>query len=278
MIRKFIPGSEWLYVKIYTGVKTADVILDEALVPLLQKLQEEDLIKKWFFIRYYDPRVHLRLRFELSDLNNFSRVVSLINNSLQEYRDSGEVSECIIDVYRREIERYGGATMEEAELLFYKSSESVLYEYLHFDDEEKIMVCLYYIDKVLEYLGLSMEEKLNWIHEFNFAFKQEFNADKKLNTQLDKKYRIFITKYQEFIELEDYISFRSAILNNIHESKEALQHIKHHSNSLQRFFSSVFHMHINRMFVSNQRLFEMIVYDYLFRYYKSLAFRSNRTI
>lgn len=213
MIRKFIPGSEWLYVKIYTGVKTADVILDEALVPLLQKLQEEDLIKKWFFIRYYDPRVHLRLRFELSDLNNFSRVVSLINNSLQEYRDSGEVSACIIDVYRREIERYGEATMEEAELLFYKSSESVLYEYLHFDDEEKIMVCLYYIDKVLEYLGLSMEEKLNWIHEFNFAFKQEFNADKKLNTQLDKKYRIFITKYQEFIELEDYIPFRSAILN-----------------------------------------------------------------
>lgn len=278
MKREFIPGSEWLYVKIYTGVKTADIILEEALIPLLQQLREENLIKKWFFIRYNDPRVHLRLRFELSDFKYFSKVLSLINDHLEEYRDSGEISDFILDTYHREIDRYGEATMEEAEFLFWKSSTDLLYEYLHFDDEEKITVTLFYIDKILEYLDIPLHEKLDWIKDSNNAFKQEFNADKKLNNQLDKKYRMFIIKYLEFVESEDYILFRTAILNNIHESEVVLRHINHHSNSLQSFFSSVFHMHVNRMFVSNQRLFEMVIYDYLFRYYKTLVFKNNNLL
>lgn len=236
MKREFVPGSEWLYIKIYTGVKTADIILEEALIPLLQQLREGNLIKKWFFIRYNDPRVHLRLRFELLDLKYFSKVLSLVNDHLEEYRDSGEISDFILDTYHREIERYGQKTMEEAEFLFWKSSTDLLYEYLHFDDEEKIMVTLFYIDKVLEYLDISIHERLDWIKDNNDAFKQEFNADKKLNSQLDKKYRMFIIKYMEFVESEDYIPFRTAILNNIHESEEVLQYINHHSNSLQRFF------------------------------------------
>lgn len=278
MKRKFIPGSEWLYVKIYTGIKTADIILEEAVIPLLQQLQEESLIKKWFFIRYNDPRIHIRLRFELSDLRHFSKVLSLVNNYLEEYRDSGEMSEFIVDIYQREIERYEDVTMEEAEFLFWKSSESILHEHLHFDDEEKIMVTLFYIDKTLEYLGISLHERLDWIKDSNHAFKQEFNVDKKLNNQLDKKYRAFIITYLEFIESEDYFPFRAAIVNNVHESKEVLEHIKNHSSSLQYFFSSVFHMHINRMFVSNQRLFEMVIYDYLFRYYKTLVFKNSRMV
>lgn len=278
MKRKFIAGSEWLYLKIYTGVKTADIILEEAVIPLLQQLQEESLIKKWFFIRYNDPRIHIRLRFELSDLNHFSKVLSLVNAYLEEYRDSGEILDFIIDAYEREIERYEEATMEDAEFLFWKSSQNILYEYLHFDDEEKLMVTLFYIDKTLEYLGISSDERLDWIKDSNHAFKQEFNADKKLNNQLDKKYREFIVKYLEFMGSEEYIPFRDIIVNTIDESKESLQHIRHHSSSLQNFFSSVFHMHINRMFVSNQRLFEMITYDYLFRYYKTLAFKRSSTI
>ncbi|WP_228407545.1 MULTISPECIES: thiopeptide-type bacteriocin biosynthesis protein [Chryseobacterium] len=278
MKRMLVPGSEWLYIKIYTGVKTADIILEEAVIPLLQELREKNLIKKWFFIRYNDPRIHLRLRFELSDPNHFTKVLSLVNVYLEEYRDSGEITEFIIDVYQREIERYGEATMEKAEFLFWKSSESLLYEYLHFDDEEKIMVSIYYIDKILECLGLSIQEKLNWIKEFDIAFKQEFNADKKLNSALDKKYRMFIQNYSEFIDSAEYESFRQYIITNIRDTKEILKDIeKYYSAPLQGFFRSIFHMHINRMFVSNQRVFEMIIYDYLFRYYKTLVFKSSRT-
>ncbi len=36
MKRKFAPGSEWLYLKIYTGIKTADHVLEESIAPLVK--------------------------------------------------------------------------------------------------------------------------------------------------------------------------------------------------------------------------------------------------
>jgi len=275
--RKFIPGSQWLYIKIYTGVKTADIILEEAIHPLLQYLEHKELIKKWFFIRYHDPKSHLRIRFELSDTGRFDDVLSQITSSLEDYIHSGEISDFRLDTYDREIERYGAVCIEEAEFLFWKSSELILHEYLRFDDEEKIIVSLFYIDAMLKKLELSMEEKLEWIRISNLAFKKEFHADKSLNSQLDKKYRTFKPHYLEFLESEEFLDFRTDILTHVTEASEALQHVRSHysGKELQYFFQSLFHMNINRIFISNQRLFEMIIYDYLYRYYKSVGFKSS---
>lgn len=276
IIRNFAPGSEWLYIKLYTGIKTADIILEEAITPLIQELQNDNLIKKWFFIRYNDPKSHLRIRFELSDPDHFSKVLALIKDSLKDHMDSGEISDLVLDTYKREIERYGETTTEDAEFLFWKSSDHILHEYLHFDDEEKIMVSLFYIDTTLEYLGLPVQKKLDWIKEFDRAFKQEFKADKRLNSELDKKYRAFASKYDEFTHADEYLPFREHIITNISNSTDVLQHVlKYYSGPAQNFFQSIFHMNINRMFVSSQRLFEMIIYDYLFRCYKKLAFKSD---
>ena len=131
---------------------------------------------------------------------------------------------------------------------------------------------------MLNNLGLEIQEKLEWIKDFNGAFKEEFNADKNLNRQLDKKYRQFKTKLMNFIDSDKFLDERNAILSHIEECSFAIQNILlNHQNqsvedSLQSFFQSIFHMNINRLFVSDQRLFEMIIYDYLFRYYKSVMF------
>ncbi|PXW16668.1 MULTISPECIES: thiopeptide-type bacteriocin biosynthesis protein [unclassified Chryseobacterium] len=271
--RKFVPGTEWLYLKIYTGVKTADLILEEAAQPLVEYFQENDFISKWFFIRYNDPKPHLRIRFELNSIDNSNKIIDKINEALYESVESGEISNIIFDTYNREIERYGENTIEDAETLFCKNSEFT-FQCLHYDDEEKIIVSLFYIDEMLNKLNLSVQEKLDWIKDFNTAFKQEFNADKKLNSQLDKKYREFKPKYLDFTRSVDFLEERNVIMSNIEESNLALRNIiDHHKNqslgiSLQSFFSSIFHMNINRLFVSNQRLFEMVIYDYLLRYYK----------
>lgn len=271
--RKFVPGTEWLYLKIYTGVKTADLILEEIMHPLVEYFQENNYISKWFFIRYNDPKPHLRVRVRLNNTNDYDKILNKINESLKEYTESGEISNILIDTYNREIERYGENTIEEAEILFCKNSEFTL-QCLHYDDEEKIIVSLFYIDEVLSKLNLSVQEKLDWVKDFNAAFKQEFNADKKLNSQLDKKYREFKPKYVDFLQADEFSEERNFIISNIEESNLVLPNIIEHDKnqslemSLQSFFSSIFHMNINRLFVSNQRLFELVIYDYLVRYYK----------
>lgn len=69
--RNFNIGSEWLYYKFYCGVKTADKLLTEVIKPLTEELQTKQLIDKFFFIRYTDPDLHIRLRFHLIDIGNY---------------------------------------------------------------------------------------------------------------------------------------------------------------------------------------------------------------
>lgn len=282
-MRKFIIGSEWLYLKIYAGVKTSDLILEEAIMPLVAYLHEEKYISKWFFIRYNDPKPHLRVRFNLQNTGEYSRVLERINIVLQEYVNSGEISSIQTDIYSREIERYGKATIEDAETLFYRNSELAI-QCLDYDDEEKIIASLFYIDKLLDRLNLSIDERMKWVNNYNIAFKKEFNADKRLNSQLDKKYRAFKPKFMDFIQSEEFSEERELIIFNLDEMALILQNIIYHSEnqtlevSMESFFKSLFHMNINRLFVSNQRVFEMVIYDYLHRYYKTLHYQVNNTI
>ena len=65
--RTYQLGEEWLYYKVYCGVRTANSILANEISSLTQELLSDGLIDKWFFIRYADPEKHLRLRFKLTD-------------------------------------------------------------------------------------------------------------------------------------------------------------------------------------------------------------------
>lgn len=272
--RIFHPGTEWFYFKIYTGVKTSDIFLLEVIKPLVEQLQNEKVIKKWFFIRYHDPKPHLRIRFNIGNLNSYSYILEKINSLFGEYLNSGEISNVIIDTYKRELERYGENTIEYAEELFFRSSELIL-NFLDYDDEENLMFALFYIDCILSELELSNEEKINWIKNFDHAFKTEFNADKNLNNQLKKKYHNFQPKYFEFIKSNEFKDIRNLITNNISDIHIVIEKILELEKKecldvgIKDFFQSIFHMHMNRLFVSNQRLFEMIVYDYLLRLYES---------
>ena len=274
MERSFIPGSEWLYIKLYTGIKTADTLLEEAILPLSQYFQENNFILKWFFIRYTDPKPHLRIRFHLKKQEYYSLVFNSVNEALYPYFHSGEISNIQPETYSREMERYGEETIEYAEYLFHRSSELTL-DCLHFNDEEKIMISLFYIDNLLTQIKLTTAEKLHWIKGYDNSFKEEFNADRKLNQQLDKKYRMFYSNFSIFLQSSEFTDVRNLILENLTFSKTALQNIRkaYDKNSmstpLQYFIQSIFHMAINRLFTSQQRLFEMVIYDYLYRYYKT---------
>lgn len=130
---------------------------------------------------------------------------------------------------------------------------------------------------LLSELKLPIDKKLEWINQYNDSFKKEFNSDKNLNNQLSKKYRDFKANYFNFINTTEFEEVKNLILLNVKESTTSLSNIVNNQNEikLKYFFQSIFHMHINRIFTSNQRLFEMIIYDYLWRYYKSLNVLKN---
>src|SRR5207248_587833 len=60
-VRRFPPGSEWLYAKLYAGNSSVDQILAGLVAGVVSGFA--GAFDLWFFLRYADPDWHLRLRF-----------------------------------------------------------------------------------------------------------------------------------------------------------------------------------------------------------------------
>ncbi|MEN4761591.1 lantibiotic dehydratase C-terminal domain-containing protein [Chryseobacterium sp. C39-AII1] len=80
--------------------------------------------------------------------------------------------------------------------------------------------------------------------------------------KVEYKYRTFKPKYVDFLEPEDFVDFKNLIKKNLKENEFSIQNIlsKAEGKMLESIVQSLFHMHVNRIFVSDQRLFEMIIY------------------
>lgn len=276
MQREFQIGSKWIYFKIYCGVKIADTILLEYLKETITILKEEKRIEKWFFIRYNDPDAHIRLRFLLSENSSLAQVVATFTATLEELQVQNLIWKVQLDTYVREIERYGASTYELTESIFEKDSEMIL-EYIEIknnfsDNIFPLLFSFLSIDSFLQLFELTNQEKTNLLNEMQHSFKQEFNADAILKTELDKHYRsisnqilvVFQQKNDEYQPIFDLVNLK----NNKIKLSTSLSQTKF-DVPLVSFLSSQIHMMLNRQFTSRQREYELVIYDHLLRYYKT---------
>jgi len=285
--RTYHPGSEWLYYKLYTGPKTADFILEEFIAPLAKKLLKKQLIDKWFFIRYFDPDFHLRVRFKVSNTDAISDIIKLMNEGIKYYIKEDLIWKLQIDTYQREIERYGDKTMAAAETLFFHDSIMITKLLSLIDDtpegeELRWLFGIKAIDVLLTDFEYSEEKKLYLLEQLKINFCSEFNMNKTLKKQLDKKcishekkIEFFITSNQnvpiDFSDLFKIITSKSKQIN------AAVIFIKDtiHPSDLNSFLASHIHMIMNRLFRDKNRLYEMVIYYFLFKYYKTAIGRKK---
>src|SRR5262249_735709 len=117
--RRFHPGSEWLYAKLYLGTAIADAVLLEVVAPLIERLRDIGLLRRWFFIRYGDPDWHVRLRVQGERARLVSEAIPMLHEAAAPFLHDGRVRRMQLDTYEREVERYGGPDgIELAEALF----------------------------------------------------------------------------------------------------------------------------------------------------------------
>ena len=281
--RTFVIGDEWLYYKLYCGPKTADEILTQVIKPVAEELIANNIIDKWFFIRYSDPKLHLRVRFHFNNPEKIYDIINSVNVATKPFIDNDLLWKVQLDTYQRELERYGNTSIELAEELFFHDSEMIInFIDLIEGDEGEIIRWLFgirAIDTLLNDFLLSDQQKLELLEGLKDGFGREFGMNKMLKLQLDKKFRdnrkiiseIFDGKYGS----ED-IDGLLVLLNQKSVSTKKVTNeilIKEKENLLERplndLLGSYIHMLLNRLFKSKQRMHEMVVYDFLYRYYKS---------
>jgi thiopeptide-type bacteriocin biosynthesis protein len=124
--RMFLPGGEWLYLKLYTGRSLADRAIQQ-IRPLIGEFHSAGLCDKWFFVRYADPEPHLRLRIHGDPAALCARVLPALESLASDGFRSKVFWRAQVDTYVREVERYGGpAGIELAETVFCLDSNAAL--------------------------------------------------------------------------------------------------------------------------------------------------------
>ncbi|MFL5764247.1 MAG: lantibiotic dehydratase [Bacteroidia bacterium] len=291
LIRNFHVGSEWLYYKLYCGIKTADKILIDAIYPLYEALLNKGLITKFFFIRYVDPDTHLRVRFLLNNTRNFGEVVNEVNEFIRPFITENFIHKIQLETYSREIERYGTNTMEISESLFCADSISNIRMLALISEEEgenlKWQFSIRSIDELLDCFDYNLDDKFDLFERLKESFIREHGDSKELRLQLDAKFRNLRSKLEYFLgddtrqadEMKPLFDILDWKKSQVRDMAKRILEIKSRGNldvDLKYLVSSYIHMMVNRIFKSKQRTFEMVLYDFLCRYYKSRIAREKK--
>lgn len=280
-IQKYFPaGSEWLFYKIYCSESIADEILNQVVFRLANRFLKAKIIDKWFFIRYSDPKTHLRVRFHLKDIANLSYVMNLFNEKINSYIRDGHVRTVQTDLYEREIKRYKQYTIENVEDFFFNDTricEKILTKVIKSGDEdERWLIALIVLDQTFEGFELTLEERIQMLRKLHNYFLEEHFADKKLRHQLSSMYRekkqvisFEITQFKHssgnYVDFKDLFEERSKLCKLIKTKV-----IENDSDDLASIQSSLMHMSMNRTFNVKQRSHEFVCYSLLLNYYVSL--------
>ncbi len=278
----FITGDDWLYYKLYTGPSTLDNILIAAIGAITDILVQTETIDKWFFIRYSDPNEHLRLRFHVKDKKNLATVIETVHEHINPYVENGLIWKVQTDTYQREIDRYGEKSMEFSESIFFHDSSMIveMLDKLEGDEGEcfRWIFTLKSTDKFLDLFNFDIHKKLSFFEMLKTNFGKEFGMDRQLKAQIDDKFREERELINETMqaswgaEYDDFFAIIDKHLIKIKPYAEKILSLEKRNDltlSLANLLSSYIHMHFNRLFKSQQRIHEMVIYDFLYRYYRS---------
>lgn len=194
-----------------------------------------------------------------------------------------------IDSYQREINRYGGnLNITFAEKIFYYDSVCILnvLKNININDNIRWLVGLKLVIDTFKAFNLRDEDILRISNNLTLQMQSEFEITKEYKKNIDAKYR----KHREDIEYlvyngnlnqskymiidlhlqERFINFK-IIVDEMKLSELGLT-----NEYIDSIISSYTHMSLNRLFSNKQRLQEMIIYNYVYKAYKSVIARGSK--
>jgi thiopeptide-type bacteriocin biosynthesis protein len=291
-LRSFLPGSEWLYAKIYASASHMDRLLIQSIRPLIQSAFAAGTVDRWFFIRYSDPNLHLRIRFH-GDRRTLGRDLlpqlwECVNPGIQK----GTIWRVQFDTYEREVERYGGlAGIHIAERLFHLDSDLVL-ELLNIlaatgTTTPRWHVACYSVDRLLSGLGMNLNARRVLVNNLGKHYEKNFSVNQRYKKQISEKFRTHRSALEKIIGADEDVDgllhlIRSTVgpyserLKTIQAELEEKRQSDELSQTIPELASSYVHMHLNRMFRSAQNAQEMVLYDFLARTYDSKLAKAKK--
>jgi thiopeptide-type bacteriocin biosynthesis protein len=289
--RRFPPGTEWLYAKLYTGAGTADQVLNHLVGPLVRSSLASGAAHAWFFIRYADPDWHLRLRLHGEPGRLHAEVLPSLEAAAAPLLEAGQLWRMQLDTYEREVERYGGDRgIELAEQVFAADSEAVLTIMGPLSGDAGLDVrwrlALRGMDLLFDDLGLTLEEKWSVARRAREGYGREFGIDGNFRGRVSQRYRAERARLEALLDPGqdppellaaglEALRRRSLQLAPVSAELRRLDQAGRLSTPLAGIAMSYAHMHVNRLLRSAQRAQELVLYELLDRAYSAQAGRRS---
>lgn len=265
-ISMLLPGEEWLYFEIYMHPLRSDNFLTTVLPDFLKEIKS--LIKDWFFINYNFPSAHIRLRLQIKSKSNLSELVSKFSDLLRKDIKDGIVTDLQIKPYVREIERYSVKHIEQIEAYFgYDSRYALRVRRMQYDNSSLHLFTIHFINNIFTQINFNVQEQLVFIKNIANKFVIETSIDTLGFKKMNEMYEHLTVPDRSKIAKETKKRHQimamkiSKLINNTEQDKRL------------QLLTDIIHMHINRLFATDHRMHELIIYQYLLKY---LMAQKNR--
>ena len=288
--RNFLPGSEWLFAKIYGSPSHLDRFLIEGIKPLVESVLAAGEADSWFFIRYGDPQWHLRLRLHGDPKTLSAQVLPRLWEAVNAQVNQEKAIRMQLDTYEREIERYGGPEgITIAERLFQADSELALALLASIAERPgpgsnlRWQIACASVDRLLAGLGFSLDARRHLLNNMGKAQEKSFSVGQEYRKQLSERFRKERPTLEKILSNPAEVSeFPASVHSSLAQFAAKVQPIREQleqarlANSLTELAGSYVHMHLNRIFRSTPNAQEMVLYDFLTRTYDSVLARKKR--
>jgi thiopeptide-type bacteriocin biosynthesis protein len=251
--RRYFPGDEWIYLKLYTCMHFHDPLIAGPLREIVSRLKAQGLCDLWFYVRYADPEPHLRVRFHTAQTSRSEELLREVLNWSRHHAREGLITRTCLDTYEREIERYGGPlcidTIERCFSLNSDATSALIAAHAARQlTLDPLAIAVFSLDQLFRIWGYDFSSRLHYAKTRTKPneFMNEFRRWRKLLTELLSPWRLSPTD-EEYVQrdlllklLEPQAFLMSPLVSHIHQFTEQPQ--IHES-----LLSELAHMHLNRL-------------------------------
>lgn len=220
--------EDWIYFKFYGVESRIEEFLGYDLIELITNLKNENIIDKFFYIRYSDPQNHVRFRVKLSEIDRREDLIKIMNDFIKREFNKGIISNVNVDTYFKEIERYGGIDVFDLVEDVFCADSLVVMNLMNLKSEKQcelddITVACINIVHIMQSFGITFEDQ-------NKLFQSIYN-------QKDGR-DIFRKKYQNLKEYcDEYNDWEN--LKNIRNGELIYNVLKIREDVMKEYWKSI---------------------------------------
>lgn len=158
------PGSDWIFLKLYGPRSQEDNLIRGSLAEFCSKVND---LADWYFLRYSDPRSHLRVRFRTRVAGDNGELIAAISAWATNLIQQERCQEFSFDTYDRELERYGGVeVISDIKSAFCADSSVATKLLVRLGPPDRVVLGVFIVDRLLEFLGLTQAQKIMWCKKY----------------------------------------------------------------------------------------------------------------